>query len=173
MTYLLLTVALFALAAGINTASVGLEQNRGWLTHRFGRYAWPVHLLLISPAWALFLFVLSQLGGHVHWLLPAVLQPLGWLVLGAAVLLFLASLWQLGLRRTLNGYFFGAAPSTPISGGLYRWLDNPMYHSYWLAFVGTALAQANAAYLVLAAASFLLLNRCEAKVENRPLQAAS
>ena len=46
-----------------------------------------------------------------------------------------------------------------------------MYDSFWISFVGLALIQANAAYLVLAVASYLLLNRCEAKIENGPFVA--
>ena len=43
-----------------------------------------------------------------------------------------------------------------------------MYDSYALALVGWALYRENAVNLLLAGESFILLNRLEARVENRP-----
>lgn len=172
MTYLLLTIAIFAFAAGVNTGSVAFQQRTRWLTRRFGRGAWWVHMALVSPGWALFLNLEVQLGRHLVWPLPAVLWPLGLGLLVLAAVLFAASSSQLGLRRTCNGYFFDSEPPQPVSGAVYRWLENPMYDSFWIAFVGLALIEANAAYLALAVASYLLLNRCEAKIENGPFAAA-
>jgi len=172
MTYLLLTVGLFALAAGVNTGSVALQQRTGWMTKRFGGGAWWVHLAVVTPGWALFLFFETQLGRHLVWPLPAVLAPLGWGLLVVAAVLFAISFLQLGIRRTFNGKFFEAGSPSAVRGLLYRWLRNPMYDSFWISFVGLALSQANAAYLVLAVASYLLLNRLEAGVENRPFSGA-
>jgi hypothetical protein len=44
-----------------------------------------------------------------------------------------------------------------------------MHDSYFIAFVGAGLHHANAVYLLLAAESYLLLNRFEARVENQVL----
>ena len=172
MTYLLLTIAIFAFAAGVNTGSVAFQQRTRWLTRRFGRGAWWVHMAVVVPGWALFLYVEIKLGRHLVWPLPVVLRPLGWGLFALAAVLFVASFGQLGLRRTFNGYFFDSGSPKLVSGAIYRWLENPMYDGFWISFVGLALIQANAAYLVLAAASYLLLNRCEAKIENGPFVVA-
>jgi len=164
----LTAILLFAVASGINTASVVFEQRNRWLTSRFGDRAWPVHMAIITPGWVAFLIYETLLGSWVHWSLPEVLRPAGAVIAIGAGALFAVSVLQLGIRKTFNGYFFGSADSAPVSGGVYRWMANPMYDSFWLAFVGIALLRANAIYLVLAAASYLLLNRCEAKFENRP-----
>ena len=171
MTYLLLTVALFGLAAAINTGSVALQQRTDWLGRRLGRRAWWVHLAVVTPGWAAFLYVQSQLGHHLDWPLPRGLWPLGWALLAVAVGLVAASFLQLGPRRTFNGAFFDSGTADAVSGATYRWLENPMYDGFWLSFVAIALIEANAAYLVLAAASYLLLNRFEARVENAPFAA--
>ena len=168
MTHLLLAVALFALAAAINTGSVALQQRTDWLGRRFGRGAWWAHLAIVTPGWAAFLYVQVQLGQHLVWPLPAGLWPLGWALLLLAAGLVAGSFLQLGLRRTFNGAFFDGGTPIPVSGAAYRWLQNPMYDGFWVSFVAIALIEANAAYLVLAAASYLLLNLFEARVENAP-----
>lgn len=168
MKRLLLTMGVFALAAGINTASLAREQDTGWLTRRFGRRAWYAHLLLISPAWMAFLFSLTRVDPKARWSLPGLLRPAGWGLVAASAGLWVAAYRQLGPDRTANGYFFGRGPSEPVTGGIYRWLRDPMYDAYALAFAGGGLATANAVYLLLAAQSVLLLNLLEAGVENRP-----
>lgn len=52
-----------------------------------------------------------------------------------------------------------------MTGGVFRIVANPMYDGYTLAF-GQALRCRNAVYLLLAAESYLLLNRIEARIEN-------
>lgn len=168
MRHLLLTLALFALAAGINTGSVALEQQRQWLTKPFGSRAWAVHMVLITPGWLAFLAFDAQLNYQFQWPLPTVLRPLGAVLVAAALILFAMSFWQLGMRQTFNGHFFGWKASKPLSSGAFRWLKNPMYDSFCLGFIGGALVLTNGAYLVLAVASYLFLNRFEAGVENRP-----
>jgi len=164
----LLTVGLFALAAAVNTASVAQQQRTAWATRRFGRSAWHAHLLLIAPGWLAFLVSLPGLDRAVVWPLPRRVRPAGWALLAASAGLWLAAYRQLGPERIANGYFFGRGASQPVSGGIFRWLRNPMYDSYALAFAGSALVSANAVYLLVAAESVLLLNFVEAKVENRP-----
>jgi len=164
----LLTMGLFALAAAVNTASVANEQRTAWATRRFGPNAWHAHLLLIAPSWLAFLASLPGVARAVALPLPRRGRPAGWALVAVSVGLWLAGYRQLGLERTANGYFFGRGASQPVSGGIFRWLRNPMYDSYALAFAGSALVSANAVYLLVAAESVLLLNFFEAKVENRP-----
>lgn len=171
VTYLKLVMLVFALAAGVNTASVALQQRHHILTHIFGPRAWYAHLALIIPPWLWFLAALGGLNRRIHWPLPDTIRMLGSPVRAVAAALWLLAFWQLGPVRTVNGSFFNRGPAEPVRGGIYRWLQNPMYDSYVLAFVGTGLHHANAVYLLLAAESYLLLNRFEAQVENRPFVA--
>lgn len=169
MTHLLLTMAAFALAAGINTGSVALQLRTGLLTRRYGSKAWYVHLAAVTPAWLLFLYLLSNIGRHRGWALPEQLRPAGIFILVIASGLWLWAFTQLGPERTANGNIFGRGPAEPVDKGPFRLLRNPMYDSYLLAFVGLALWKANAQYFLLALESYLLLNVLEARVENRAI----
>ncbi len=84
--------------------------------------------------------------------------------------LWLWTFAQLGPVRTANGNIFGRGPTEPVDEGPFRYLQNPMYDSYLLTFVGLALWKANAQYLVLALESYVLLNLVEGRVENRAIQ---
>jgi protein-S-isoprenylcysteine O-methyltransferase Ste14 len=159
------------MAAGVNTLSVAWQQEREWLTRRFGSRAWYVHLAIITPIWGLFLLLQGRLGSQVHWPLAPELKPAGVALGTLGVALLLGTSWQLGLTRTFNGYFFGRGRQEPVSGGVFRWLRNPIYDSFLVLFVAEAFGLGNAVYLILAAESFLLLNQLEARVENRPFRA--
>jgi protein-S-isoprenylcysteine O-methyltransferase Ste14 len=167
--HLALTLLAFAFAAAVNTGSVAIQQRSQLLTRTVGSAAWYFHLGLISPPWIWFLALLRDLEQHVRWPLPDRARPLGSALLAAAGLIWLVAFRQLGPARVANGNFFGRAPTAPVAGGIFRWLRDPMYDAYALAFIGAALRRANAAYLLLAAESLVLLNGCEASVENRPL----
>ena len=166
----LLTAGLFAAAVAVNTASVTAQQRTAWATRRFGPRAWHAHLVLIAPGWVAFLLSLPGLDREAAWPLAPRVRPVGCAILAASAALWLAAYRQLGPERMSNGYFFGRGPSQPVAGGIFRWLDNPMYDSYGLAFAGAALVRANAAYLLLAAESVVLLNLIEARIENRPFR---
>ncbi|MEX2586717.1 MAG: methyltransferase [Actinomycetota bacterium] len=170
MGHLMLTAVAFVLAAGINTASVAVQSRTGVLTRWFGARAWYVHLGITLPAWGAFLFLLVDLGRHVRWPLPEELVGAGVFLLCASAALWVVTFVQLGPERVANGYFFGRGPTEAVEGGVFRWLRNPMYDSYLMAFLGLALFKANAVYLIMAAESYLLFNVIEARVENRPFR---
>lgn len=170
MTHLVVTTVVFALAAGINTASVALQQKTSIFTRRFGPSAWYVHLAVITPGWLAFLFLVAGVSRHFRWALPDLLRPAGVALVLAAVALWLIAAIQLGPERIANGHFFERGPRTALGTGLFRWLRNPVYDSYALAFVGVGLASANGVYLLLAGESYLLCNLMEARVENRPFR---
>ena len=170
--YLALTSTAFAAAAGINTASVAIEQRHGLLTRCFGSRAWYAHLAVISPGWTWFFLMLRRLGTRTVWPLPGELRALGsaLLLLGAAG--WLSAFIQLGPVRTLNGSNFGRVDADPITGGAFHWSRSPMYDSYVIALIGRALRDGNGAFLLLAAQSFVLLNLIEAPVEGRSISKA-
>lgn len=171
-TRLVVTALALAAAVAINTASVALEQRRSLLSRRFGRRGWYVHLAVVTPPWALFVALLPSISGRVMWPLNPRLRPLGkaLAVLGAAI--WLDAFARMGPERTANGYFFGHGPRQQVTGGVYRWLHNPMYDAYALVLAGVGLRTRNARFLVLAAEAYLLLNLVEARVENRPFSPA-
>jgi protein-S-isoprenylcysteine O-methyltransferase Ste14 len=168
---MLLVMMLFAVAVGVNAGSVALQQRTQLFTRRFGARAWHVHLGLVTAAWAAFVLTLIDHGVHVRWTLPHALHPAGVAVLAVSAALWLWAFAHLGPQRLANGYFFGRGPSAAVRSGPFRWLRNPMYDSYALAFVGVGLVTNNAAFFVLAAESYLLLNIIEARVENGPFPA--
>ena len=167
---LLLALLAFAVAVVVNTTSVELQQRHRWLTRRFGSRDWYAHLILITPGYLWLFHALKELPGAVRWPLPAAWQRFNQPVLAASTLLWLEAYRQLGLAEMLNRNFFRGGSTRAARGGMFRWLRDPVYVSYVLAFVGWALRRRNAVYLLLAAESFLLLNVLEAKVENRPFE---
>jgi protein-S-isoprenylcysteine O-methyltransferase Ste14 len=165
-------MAALALATGANTGSVVLQQRTGFLTRRFGRRGWYVHLALVLPLWGRFLSLLRPIARRQCWLLPAPLRPLGTPVLVAAGALWLAAYAKLGGARTGNGNLFGHGDTAPVTGGIYRFRANPMYDAYVLALVGLALRTRSAAFLVLAGEAALLCHGIEARAENRAIAEA-
>jgi len=170
MIYLIMTMAVFALATAINTASVVIEQKGALLTRFVGSRAWYLHLAVITPAWVWFLALARRLGEHADWPLPPVVRPFGVSVLVVGVIIFILAFRELGFAGMANGYFFGRTSKTPVRSGVYRLLKNPMYDSYAVILIGVGLYAANAAYLLLAGESMVLLNLLEARVENRPFE---
>jgi protein-S-isoprenylcysteine O-methyltransferase Ste14 len=168
-------LAAWALAAAvtINTASVSVEQETRALSRRFKDRAWHVHLALVTPPWALFVGLLPGLNRPVPWPLGRRLRRLGTAFMVVAAGVWLDAFARMGPERTANGYFFGRGPREPVTGGVYRWLRNPMYDAYALALAGSGLQSGNAAFLALAGEAYLLLNFVEARVENRPFKAIS
>jgi protein-S-isoprenylcysteine O-methyltransferase Ste14 len=169
MRRLLITMGAFALAAGVNTASVAVQQRFSLLTRRFGRRGWYVHLAIVIPPWTGFLILLPGLGRCVRWPLPRHLRLLGAPLLVIAAILWLLAFGQLGPTRTGNGNVFGRGSQEPVRGGIFRVLRNPMYDSYVLAFIGAAFRSLNGVYLLLAGEAYILCHQLEARVENRPV----
>lgn len=167
---LAITLTAFALAAGINTASVAYEHRSQWLTRRFGDRGWEVHLLVIAPGWTLFLWALARLGKPLGWPLPDTVWVLGPPIALAGVALTIAGFLRLGIVAALNGATFERARRRATRRGVFAWVAHPIYDGFALAFAGTGLWSTNAALLVLAVASYLLLNCCEARVENRAIE---
>ncbi|MHB8573939.1 MAG: methyltransferase [Dehalococcoidia bacterium] len=166
-------MAALALATGVNTGSVVLRQRTSFLTRRFSRRGWYVHLMLVPPPWGWFLSLLRPIARRQRWLMPAHLESLGNPVLAVAGALWLGAYAKLGGARTANGNPFGHGNAAPVTNGIYRLRANPMYDAYVLALIGLALRNRNAAFLVLAGEAAVLCHGIEARAENRAISRAT
>ena len=166
-------MAALAVAAGVNTASIAIQARYRLLTRMFASRDWAIHLILISPVYTWFLYLVASLVRDTAHRRPGRFRPIGAIVCIVALMVWVVAYRQLGPARTGNGYFFGRGGSTPVQGWLYRWLANPMYDSYTAMLIGLAIWNSDKRFLPLAAEAYLMFNIVEARVENRWLAEAS
>jgi protein-S-isoprenylcysteine O-methyltransferase Ste14 len=161
MRYLLLTCVMFALAIGINSGSV-FAQKHFKLYDRWRNNGWLLHSLVILPFWTISIYLLLNLNSH--YLLRFQPAPvIGYVFFALATLLFGLAIREIGWQSLLNGNWFGRGKIS--HGGIFKFLKNPIYDSYLLAFIGAALAGGNTAYFVIALESYIGLNIIERQVE--------
>lgn len=161
MGYLLLTCVMFALAIGINSGSVFAQKRFGFYD-RWPNNGWLLHSLVILPFWTIFIYLLINLNSHYLLRFQAV-PFLGYVLFGLATLLFGLAICEIGSQSLLNGNWFGRGQIS--HAGIFNFLENPIYDSYLLAFIGAALAGGNTAYFVIALESYIGLNIIESQVE--------
>ncbi|KAA8957721.1 MAG: hypothetical protein F6Q13_16130 [Mycobacterium sp.] len=161
MGYFLLTCVIFALAIGINTGSVFAQKRFGFY-NRWHKNGWLLHSLVILPFWTIAIYLLLNLDSHYLLYFPA--MPLtGYTFLALATLVFGLAIREIGWPSLLNGNWFGRG--TISHARIFMLLENPIYDSYILAFVGAALTGGNAAYFLIALQSYIGLNIIESRVE--------
>ena len=148
---------LFISATGVNSIAVYAQRRYKLYTRWFGRYDWAAHVVLLSVVWAVFLFAIFFQNQLPVWRMPSILRPLGIIVLVLGIFLVVSTWKRLGTEGTTNGWFFGRGPLKQLIGGVFR-IHDPMYVGFILLFVGAGFWLENAAYLWLAATSYLLLN---------------
>ncbi len=160
MRYLMLTITAFILAITVNSTSVYLQKQ--WGIYKRFKHGMYVHGLVITPAWVLFILLLSGLNRHYTINIPhtGVAGPLLVLV---AIVLFVAAISKIGSQALLNGNFFKKVKI--VNTGVYRYVKNPIYDSYALLFTGLGLTLHNGSFLIIAATSLLGLNVVESKIE--------
>lgn len=168
MNYFLVVSIALAVAIIINCLGVYVQRRHAFYD-RFG-HGWFVHSLVISPSWALFVILASRL----HDRTVANFHSIKWLglaVSGVAIAMFVSAILKVGTQALSNGNFFGKGKIT--NGGIYHYLNNPIYDSYWILLVGTGLYWGNWAYFLLAVECYIGLNIIEAYVErpDSPLSA--
>lgn len=134
------------------------------------RWSFRSHCMVMGSLWFLWNVSLVVL---VVVLPPTISLSSGSRVLGVIlVLLGLAlSTWHrllLGRKRFLGGRCFDTQYDTRTTGGLYRYLRNPIYDGIIFAFLGLALWRENTDFLILGLATFLFLNVFMARVEGAP-----
>lgn len=161
MGYLLLTCVMFALAIGVNSGSV-FAQKRFEFYSRWRNNGWLLHSLVILPFWTIFIYLLINLNSH--YLLRFQAAPvIGYIFYGLAALLFWLAIREIGWQSLLNGNWFGRGKISHL--GIFNILENPIYDSYLLAFIGAALVDGNAAYFVIGLESYIGLNVIEGRIE--------
>lgn len=163
MNALLQITLLFTAVVAINSVAVYAQRRFKLYTKLFGKYDWSAHVILLSVIWTAFLLALIFIQPP-NWKLPSVFRPLGVAAATIGMWMAVVSWARLGTMGTCNGWFFGHGPTKQLKGGVFR-LRNPMYTGFVLLFIGAAFWLENAAYLWLAAISFVLLNLIQARVE--------
>ncbi|WP_343602214.1 methyltransferase [Mycobacterium sp.] len=161
MGYLLLTCVMFALAIGVNSGSVFVQKRFEFYNRRHIN-GWLLHSLVILPCWAIFVYLLVNLNSHYLLRFPAV-PVVGYIFFALATLLFGLAIREIGWQSLANGNWFGRGKMAHV--GIFKFLKNPIYDSYLLAFIGVALTRGNAAYLVIALESYIGLNVIETRLE--------
>lgn len=161
MGYLLLTCVMFAVATGINSGSVYAQKHFGFYD-RWRHNGWLLHSLVILPSWITVVYLLMTLSNHYVLRFRAV-PILGYSFFTLATLLFGLALSEIGWQSLFNGTWFGRGSVS--HAGIFKFLENPIYDSYLLSFIGAALASGNMAYIVIALESYIGLNVIESRVE--------
>lgn len=162
MGYLLLTSLILVLAIAVNSTSVYFQKDRRFYD-RFDS-GLLVHGLVITPLWLVFALLLAELNQTFGIDMPE--YPIvGYLLIVVALSLFVMSIKQVGSSALVNANFFQKSKVKPISTGVYKFLKNPIYDSYFLLFIGLGFALSNAAFFIIAGISYIGLNIIESKVE--------
>ena len=163
MRNLVALTLLFIAVVIINSVAVYAQRRFKFYSRLFGKYDWAIHAILLTIIWIGFLLavVLAKLP---NWSLPSTLRPLGIVAAAAGIWLVFESWTKLGTAGVFNGWFFGRGLTKQLQGGIFR-LRNPMYTGFILLFVSAAFWLENAAYLWLAASSFVLLNIIQSRIE--------
>lgn len=159
---------LFVAAALINSSAVYAQRRFKLYTRWFGRYDWATHVSLLSVIWTIFLLSLFLQLKPPYWGIPSALRPVGVVAIVIGLWLIGTTWHRLGAYGTADGWYFGRGPVKRLVGGIFK-LRDPMYIGFTMLFVGGAFWHHNAAYLFLAATSYLLLNVLLAAVE-RPYE---
>ncbi|OBJ81393.1 hypothetical protein A9W97_02400 [Mycobacterium gordonae] len=161
MGYLLLTCVIFTVAIGINTGSVFAQKHFGFY-NRWHKNGWLLHSLVILPLWTIAIYLLLNVDRHYRLRFPA-MPVIGYAFFALATLVFGLAIREIGWSSLLNGNWFGRGKISRAR--IFAVLENPIYDSYILAFIGAALMRGNAAYFVIAVQSYIGLNIIESRVE--------
>ncbi|TSC59141.1 MAG: hypothetical protein Greene041662_648 [Candidatus Peregrinibacteria bacterium Greene0416_62] len=99
--------------------------------------------------------------------------PTGLRIAGMALVFLglILNIWHrmlLGRERFMGGRCFERKYDTRMNGGLYRYLQNPVYDSIIVTFIGLAIWRENFEFLLLALAAFLFLNIFIGRIEGIP-----
>lgn len=160
MAFMLITCFSLLLAVAVNSCSVYLQKHR----HIYDKYQHGLllHALIILPFWLLFGFFAGTLDRNYR--LPTVSLPaLGYALAAAATFIFIAAVSTLGPGSLINSSFF--TQTIVAQKGIYKFLRNPIYDSYWLLFFALGLIASNAAFFIISGLSFIGLNVIESRIE--------
>lgn len=163
MRSLVALTLLFIAVVAINSIAVYSQRRFKFYTRLFGKYDWAAHVLLLTIIWVGFLLAVV-VAKPASWSLPSILRPLGIVAAAVGTWLVFESWIRLGTAAVFNGWFFGRGSTKQLKGGVFK-LRNPMYVGFVLLFVSAAFWLKNAAYLWLAATSFVLLNLIQSRIE--------
>lgn len=150
-----------SLAIIVNTLTVYLHRTRG-IYQRFGKRAWLTHQIIISGFWILPIF-----GGfglrYSQFELPVTYASLGIAIMLFALGLFVSAVAEIGTQGLANGNFFGK-PLRKL-GGIYKVINDPIYLSYAIWYVGLALATGRLTFFIMAGICVIGLMGVESRIE--------
>jgi protein-S-isoprenylcysteine O-methyltransferase Ste14 len=133
---------------------------------------WPfhMHLWIMRGLWNLWNAGIVLL---VIFLPATTAFPTGLRIAGMALVLLglILNIWHrmlLGRERFMGGRCFERKYDTRTNGGLYRYLQNPIYDGIIMTFIGLAIWRENSGFLLLAVATFLFLNVFIGIIEGSP-----
>lgn len=164
MVYFALTCIVLLIAVLTNSFSAWLQRRHKFYNH-LGPTAWSTHQFVIAPAWLVFFVMSTQISTFLVWPLPFNAPELGWLIVIAAIVLFISAIRVLGLQALTNGNLFGVGPKKRVHHGIYRYLNHPIYDSFTLLYIGVGLITNNGAFVVLGLILHVLLNHVQANLE--------
>ena len=128
---------------------------------------WELHFALNSILWSALLTWLSFAQFQDTDLIFS--EPIKWaglLIAVAGVFLVFRVATVLNLEELMGRRFFYPSESKKIDGGIFKYLNNPMYDGFILILVGLGFYLGLSFDFYLAGASFILLNVFLASVEN-------
>jgi protein-S-isoprenylcysteine O-methyltransferase Ste14 len=157
---MLITVLSLLLAVAVNSCSVYMQKQRR-VYDKF-RHGLLLHALIILPFWLLFGFLVGALDKHYR-LQTISLPVLGYGLAALAACIFISAVYVLGPGSLINSNFFKPRPFT--HDGIYKYLKDPTYDSYWLLFLALGFITSNGAFFVIAGLSFIGLNVIESRIE--------
>ena len=143
-TYDFVVVGLLLGAILVNSISVYAQKHHG-LYHGFGRRAWSAHKIVLSIVWGTWLVSLIGLQ-YSEFRLDSSYNLLGIGLLLYAGFVLHSALSQIGVQALSNGNFFGR--ELRKLGGIYNYMNDPIYHSYVVALLGLGLLTGVATFLV-------------------------
>lgn len=173
----ILPLIAFALVTLAHYSSLKIQDRLSWYTNRFGeKRGFFIHFTITALLWAALYFMFLLRNSTHDMPLPistSWLAEIGTILTYLGVALAIWSIALLGVRRMWGIRYFSKETKPSVEKrGPYRFLKNPMYAGFFFIFLGAALTQNSLFYLVAAAESFLLLNVCLARFENKGISKA-
>jgi len=166
--FILIIIFVF-LTIFVESINLILQLKGRRLTKRFGKNAFPVHMIITGSFWIVtfFLFIIFQFEDHPLFHNSSILRYAGLVLLISGMTMALWAFKLLGLKRSLCLNFF--EDNVPIiKTPLYNYIKNPEDYGLWMTLIGFALFTGSVYDLVIAV-EFIFVMIPHMILENVPL----